>query len=315
MLKVAVLVQDGAEAFGLGAMCEVFAEPYHPEDDNPVFDFVVATPRPGRVTGSSGFDLHVDADLGAADDADLVVVTPKRDFLEPSPEVAAVVRAAHERGAYVLAHCTAVFVLGEAGLLDGRRCATHWRHAPALRERFPDALIDSDVLYVQEGTIVTGAGAAAGLDAALHLLRELYGARHAATAARRMVVPPHRDGGQAQFIARPVPECDGESLGPLMGWITEHLEDDLSVEALARTAHMSPRTFARRFRDETGQTPHSWVTRQRVHAAEELLERTDLGVEQVAHRVGFGSAAALRHHFARVRGLAPLEYRRRFGAA
>ncbi|MCH1868331.1 GlxA family transcriptional regulator [Nocardioides sp. CFH 31398] len=315
MRKVAVLVQDGAEAFGLGAMCEVFAEPYHPEDDNPVFDFVVATPRPGRVEGSSGFDLHVDADLSAADDADLVIVTPKRDYLEPSPEVAAVVRAAHDRGALVLAHCTAVFVLGEAGLLDGRRCATHWRHAPALTARFPDALVDPDVLYVQDGTVVTGAGSAAGLDAALHLLRQVFGARHAAMAARRMVVPPHRDGGQAQFIARAVPACDTESLGGLLPWIAEHLADDLSVEALARVAHMSPRTFARRFRDETGETPHAWVTRQRVHAAEELLERTDLGVEQVAHMVGFGNAAALRHHFTRVRGLAPLEYRRRFGAA
>jgi transcriptional regulator GlxA family with amidase domain len=312
MQKVAVLVQDGAEPFGLGAMCEVFAEPYHPEDDNPVFDFVVATPRPGRVEGASGFDLHVDHGLDAAADADLVVVTPKRDFLSPSPEVVEAVRAAYDRGAHVFAHCTAVFVLGEAGLLDGRRCATHWRHVDDLRERHPEALVDPDVLYVQDGAIVTGAGSAAGLDAALHLLRQQFGARHAAAAARRMVVPPHRDGGQAQFIARAVPDCDVESLGPLLTWITQHLNDDLSVDALARSSHMSPRTFARRFRDETGTTPHAWVTRQRLQAAEELLEQTDHPVDWIAAEVGFGNAAALRHHFTRARGVSPATYRRTF---
>ena len=310
--KVAVLVQDGAEPFGLGAMCEVWAEPYHPEDDNPVFDFVVATPRPGRVEGASGFDLYVEHGLEAAADADLVIVTPKRDYLEPSPEVVEVVRAAHERGALVFAHCTAAFVLGEAGLLDGRRCTTHWRHVDRLRELFPEALVDENVLYVQDGTIVTGAGAAAGLDAALHVLREEFGSRVAAAAARRIVVPPHRSGGQAQFIARPVPDCDVETLGPLLTWIVEHLDEDLSVEVLARRSLMSPRTFARRFRDETGTTPHTWVTAQRVQAAEEMLERTDQPVEWIAARAGFGNAATLRHHFTRARGVSPQQYRRTF---
>ena len=156
------------------------------------------------------------------------------------------------------------------------------------------------MLYVQDGTIVTGAGSAAGLDAALHLMRQQFGARVAAAAARRMVVPPHRDGGQAQFIARAVPDCDAETLGPLLTWIIENLAEDLGVEALARRSHMSPRTFARRFRDETGTTPHSWVTGQRVQAAEELLEQTDHPVDWIADEVGFGNAAALRHHFARV---------------
>ena len=312
MKKVAVVVQDGVEPFGLGAMCEVWAEPYHPEDDNPVFDFVVATPRPGRVRGPSGYDLHVDHGLEAVADADLVCVTPKRDYLAPSPEVAELVRAVHDRGAHVFAHCTAAFVLGEAGLLDGRRCTTHWRHVAELRARHPRAMVDQDVLYVQDGTIVTGAGSAAGLDAALHLMRQQFGARTAAAAARRMVVPPHRDGGQAQFIARAVPDCDAESLGPLLTWITENLAEDLSVEALARTSHMSPRTFARRFREETGTTPHAWVTRQRLQAAEELLEQTDHSVDWIASEVGFGNAAALRHHFGRARGVSPQQYRRTF---
>jgi transcriptional regulator GlxA family with amidase domain len=315
MRKVAVLVQDGAEPFGLGAMCEVWAEPYHPDDDNPVFEFVVATPRPGRVRGPTGVDLHVDHGLDAAADADLVIVTPKRDYLDPSPEIAGAVAAAHARGAFVFAHCTGAFVLGEAGLLDGRRCTTHWRHTGVLAERYPRATVDENVLYVQDGTIVTGAGAAAGLDAALHLLRQQFGARVAASAARRMVVPPHRSGGQAQFIARAVPDCDAETLGPLLTWITENLAEDLSVEELARRNHMSPRTFARRFRAETGTTPHSWVVAQRIQAAEELLELTDHSVDWIADEVGFGNAAALRHHFSRVRGVSPQQYRRTFTGA
>ncbi len=312
MHKVAVLVQDGAEPFGLGSMCEVWAEPYHPEDDNPVFDFVVATPQPGRVSGSSGFDLYVDHGLEAAADADLVCVSPKRDFLSPSPAVVEAVRAAYDRGATVFAHCTAAFVLGEAGLLDDRRCTTHWRHVGELAERFPRAKVDPDVLYVHEGQVITGAGSAAGLDASLHLMREQFGSRTATMAARRMVVPPHRDGGQAQFIAHAVPDCDAETLGPLLEWIVAHLAEDLSVETLARRNHMSARTFARRFRAETGTTPHSWVTRQRVQAAEELLERTDHPVDWIAGEVGFGNAATLRHHFGRVRGISPQQYRRRF---
>jgi transcriptional regulator GlxA family with amidase domain len=312
MRKVAVVVQDGAEPFGLGAMCEVWAEPYHPEDDNPVFDFVVCTPRPGRVTGASGFDLHVEHGLDAAEDADLICVAPKRNFLDPSPEVAGLVARAHARGAFVFAHCTAAFVLGEAGLLDGRRCTTHWRHVHEMVERFPRAIVDPDVLYVQDGTIVTGAGSAAGLDAALHLMRQQFGAKVAASTARRMVVPPHRDGGQAQFITRAVPDCDAETLGPLLTWILENLGDDLSVETLARKAHMSERTFARRFRAETGVTPHAWVTSQRVMSAEEYLEATDHPVEWIAAEVGFGNAATLRHHFTRSRGVSPQQYRRSF---
>jgi transcriptional regulator GlxA family with amidase domain len=312
--KVAVVVQDGAEPFGLGALCEVWAEPYHPEDDNPVFDFVVVTPRPGRVRGRVGYDLHVEHGLDAAADADLVCISPKYEFLEPAPEVAELLRASHDRGARIFAHCSGVFTLGEAGLLDDRRCTTHWRYTDRLAAAYPRAKVDPDVLYVHDGNVITGAGSAAGLDAALHLMREEYGARAAAVTARRMVVPPHRDGGQAQFIARQVVECDAETLGPLLTWIVENLEEDHSVEELARRAHMSPRTFARRFRDETGSTPHAWVTRQRVAAAEEMLERTDQPVEWIASRVGFGNAATLRQHFTRVRGISPMQYRRTFCA-
>lgn len=310
--NVVALVQDGAEPFGLGSICEVWAEPYHPEDDNPVFDFKVATPRPGRVRGASGFDLHVEHGLDVVEDADLVCIVPKRGYLDPSPEVASAVLRAYDRGATAFAHCSAAFVLGEAGLLDGRRCTTHWRHVDELAERFPEAKVDENVLYVQDGTIVTGAGAAAGLDAALHVMRETFGAHHAANAARRMVVPPHRDGGQAQFISRPVMDCDAETLGPLLEWIVTHLDEELDVDTLARKSLMSPRTFARRFRAETGATPHSWVTKQRVLRAEQLLEQTGRSIEWIASDVGFGNAATLRHHFTRSRGVSPQQYRRTF---
>lgn len=311
---VVALVQDGTEPFGLGTICEVWAEPYHPDDDNPVFDFKVATPRPGRVRGASGFDIVVEHGLDVVEQADLVCVAPKRQYLDPSPDVAAALHAAHDRGAIIFAHCTAAFVLGEAGLLDGRHCTTHWRHVDNLVELYPEAKVDANVLYVRDGNIVTGAGAAAGLDAALHLLRETFGAHAAATAARRMVVPPHREGGQAQFIARPVPDCDVETLGPLLGWILENLDQDLDVETLARRSLMSPRTFARRFRAETGATPHAWVTNQRVLRAEQLLEQSDRSIEWIAADVGFGNAATLRHHFSRVRGVSPQQYRRTFCA-
>ncbi len=307
-----MIVQDGAEPFGLGSLVEVWGEPYHPDDDNPVFDFRVCTPRPGRVEGRSGFDLHVDLGLDAAADADLVCISPKDKFDDHDPAVLEVLRHAHDRGAIIYAHCSGTFELGAAGLLDGRECTTHWRHTEALQHTYPQALVRPDVLYVQDGTVLTGAGSAAGIDASLHLMRQQFGAQVAATAARRIVVPLHRDGGQAQFIARQVVDCEAETLGAVLTWIQENLGEQLDVETLARRALMSPRTFARRFRAETGTTPHAWVTAQRLQAAEELLERTGRSVDQVAAEVGFGNAAALRHHFTRARGVSPQQYRRQF---
>lgn len=310
--KVAVVVQDGVEPFGLGALCEVWAEPYHPEDDNPVFDFHVVTPRPGTVRGRV-YDLQVEEGLEVAADADLVCVAPKYDFRNPSPAVSELLGDVHDRGIRVFAHCTGAFQLGAAGLLDGRRCTTHWRYARELAETYPEAQVDPDVLYVFDDNVITGAGSAASLDACLHLLRLEYGARAATAAARRMVVPPHRDGGQAQFIRPPVADCnEAETLGPVLTWILENLAEDHSVDSLACRAAMSSRTFARRFRAETGSTPHAWVTQQRVLAAEELLEATDHPVEWIAREVGFGNAATLRQHFSRLRGISPQQYRRMY---
>src|SRR5690625_3267968 len=315
MQNVAVIVQDDVEPFGLGALCELWAEPYHAEDDNPVFDFVVCAPRPGRVRGVSGFDLQVPNSLDAAADADLICVAPNRAITEDDPQVLELLRTADEDGRHVFSHCSAVFTLGRAGLLDGRRCTTHWRYAERLAQMFPAATVDPDVLYVSDGNLTTGAGAAAVLDAGLHLMRKVFGAGVAAPAARRMVVLPHRDGGQSQYIARAVPDCEARTLGPLLVWITENLRADLSVDALARRAHMSPRTFARRFRAETGQTPHAWVIAQRVAAAEEMLETGEGSVEWIADQVGFGNAGTLRQHFLRERGVSPQTYRRTFGTA
>jgi transcriptional regulator GlxA family with amidase domain len=312
MQKVVVIVQDGAEPFTLGVLSEVWAEPYHPEDDNPQFEFVVCTPTPGRVKGTAGYDYLVEHGLEALEGADLVAVAAKRDFLVPSPEVAAAARAAADRGVRVLASCTGVFILGEAGLLDGRECTTHWRYSDILAERFPLAKVNADVLYVEDDGVLTGAGSAAGIDASLHLMRQVFGAKVATTTARRIVVAPHRDGGQAQFVRTPMGQTEADTLAPLLAWASDHLDEPLSVEKLAAHAHMSPRTFARRFRDETGTTPLQWLTGQRLAQVEELLENSALSIEQIATRVGFGNAATLRHHFAIARGTTPQQYRKTF---
>lgn len=312
MKTVAVIVQDGAHPFGLGSLAEVWGEPCHPEDDTPTFDFRVCTPRPGRVRGAGGFDLFVERGLEAAADADLVCFSPREELNEFDDDVLDIARASHARGAVVYAHCSATFMLAEAGLLDGLECTTHWRYSSLLAQRYPKVIVRPDVLYVQEGNILTGAGSAAGIDASLHLMRQRFGAKVASATARRIVVPPHRDGGQAQFVRTPMGQTEADTLGPLLAWASDRLEETLSVERMARQAHMSERTFARRFRDETGTTPLQWVTNQRVALAEEMLENSTLPVEQIAVRVGFGSAAAMRHHFTAARGTTPLQYRKTF---
>lgn len=307
-----MVISDLAEPFGMGVIAEVWAEFYHPDDDNPVFDFVVCAADPGVVRGPSGFDYVVRHGLEALEGADLVTLAARRDYRREDPRVSAALRSAVDDGASVLASCSATFQLGHAGLLDGRRCTTHWRFGTELAEAFPEAIVDTDVLYVEDGPIITGAGSAAGIDANLHLMRRWYGSRVAATAARRIVVPPHRDGGQAQFVRSPMPAIEADTLAPVLDWASEHLGEPLTVASLARQAHMSERTFARRFRDETGTTPWQWLVGRRVALAEELLETSDLPVEQIATRVGFGNAATLRHHFTAMRGTSPQAYRRSF---
>jgi transcriptional regulator GlxA family with amidase domain len=208
--------------------------------------------------------------------------------------------------------CTGAFALGAAGLLDGRRCTTHWRHSEALAARFPDAEVDPGVLYVADGKILTSAGTAASVDAGLHLIRQEHGSAVATQLARRMVVPPHRDGGQAQFIEMPVVPLQCDTLQPIISRVLETLDYPHTVDTMAELAHMAPRTFARKFRAETGVTPHDWLTSQRLLLARRLLEDSDLGVDSIAEKAGFGSAATLRHHFGQRLSTTPQAYRSTF---
>ncbi len=305
------MIWDGVAPFEFGVVCEAFGLD-RSDDGVPLLEFGICAPQPGLVRTSLGFGIEVVDGLGRLEEADLVCVPAMRRG-DPLPDgVTEALWRAHDRGARLLTVCSGAFALGEAGLLDGRECTTHWKYTDQLSARFPEAKVVPEVLYVDSGQIITSAGTAAGLDACLHIWRQEYGAAVASAVARRMVVPPQRDGGQAQFISRPVPEIDAETLGPLLAWISAHLHEELDVDSLARQVLMSPRTFARRFRAETGATPYAWITAQRVRRAEEMLERTERPVEWIAGEVGFGNAAALRHHFTRVRGLSPQAYRRRF---
>ncbi|GLW56279.1 AraC family transcriptional regulator [Kitasatospora phosalacinea] len=310
--NVVVVVLEEVHPFELGVACEVFGLD-RSESGLPVYDFALVGDRPGPMRTHAGFTVDVPHGPERIAEADLVIATATGVRAHYPEELCAALRTAHDRGAHLLSICSGSFLLGAAGLLDGRRCTTHWRHAALMAERFPLTTVEPDVLYVDDHPVITSAGTAAGIDACLHLVRKVQGAEVAREIARRMVVAPHRDGGQAQFINRPLPEADGESLAGVLEWMRRHLDRDTGVEQLARLAHMSPRTFARRFRQETGTTPHRWLTGQRVLLAQRLLESTAQSVDAVAARCGFGNAAALRHHFARRLGTTPQAYRRAFG--
>lgn len=311
--SVAVLAVPGVAAFELGVVCEVFGID-RSDTGGPSFDFRVCGVEPGVVPSKGGFSIVVEHGLEAARGVDLLVIPAYGSPRPVDPRVLAALRQAHDAGAWVMSVCSGAYALGDAGLLDGRRCTTHWMYADDLAARYPAADVDPRVLYVEDDRIITSAGTAAGIDACLHLVRRELGSAAAAIVARRMVVPPHRDGGQAQYVDTPLP-CDVDTLSPLLTWMTENLDADLTVSELAARVLMSERTFARRFRAETGTTPAAWVARQRVVRAQELLERTDLPVEEIARQCGFGTAAVLRHHFARSLGTSPLAYRRTFAAS
>ncbi|KAA5838125.1 helix-turn-helix domain-containing protein [Saccharopolyspora hirsuta] len=310
--SVAAVVLDDVAPFELGVLCEVFGLD-RTADGVPPIDFRICGQRPGDpVRTSVGMQLVPGHGLAELSRADVVAVPAARIRDDYPPEVLAELRAAAARGATMLSVCSGAFLLGAAGLLDGRRCTTHWYHAAEFRRRFPTAELDPDVLYVDDGDVVTSAGTAAGIDACLHLVRRELGSTAATRIARRMVVPPQRDGGQRQFIDLPVPECTGDSLEPVLTWMQETLDVEHSVASLAARAQMSPRTFARRFVAETGTTPNQWLATQRVLHARRLLEDTQLGIEQIARECGFSTAALLRHHFRRIVGVPPRDYRRTF---
>ena len=316
--NVAVVILNGFTPFELGVLCEVFGVD-RTDDGLPAYDFAVVAGEPAPLVSAAGFTVFTPHGLDRLREADLVAVAAVCDdqlkaYMSgefPAPLLDAL-RASVDRGARVLSVCSGAFVLGAAGLLDGRRCTTHWRHAPALARQHPSAIVNPQVLYVDEDPVITSAGTAAGIDACLHLVRREQGSRVANGIARRMVVPPHRDGGQAQYVDRPVavPACD--TLGEVISWLQRHLGEPVTIRQLAARARMSERTFARRFVQETGTTPVRWLTGQRILLAQELLEETTETVDVIAERAGFGNAAALRHHFRGWRGTTPQAYRRAF---
>jgi transcriptional regulator GlxA family with amidase domain len=310
MPTVALAVTGGLSLLEVAAPCDVFGMD-RSDLAAPWYDFVVCAPPGVRV--GRWFETVTPHGLGRLAGADTVIVPACHDVEEEPPaELVDAVRAAHDAGARVASICTGAFVLAAAGLLDGRRATTHWLHAELLARRHPRVQVDPDVLYIDHGDVLTSAGKAAGLDLCLHIVRGDHGSAVANALARRLVVPPHRPGGQAQFIPAPVARSTGRGLHDLLSWALDRLDQPLTVTDLARAARLSERTLTRQFRAATGTTPLQWLLTQRVHRAQELLETTDCSVEQIAARTGLGTAATLRRHFHRAVGVPPDTYRRAF---
>ena len=310
--RVAVLCLERVVAFDVSVPAQVFSLAW--TGGRPLYELTTCAARPGSVATTTGFEIAGVAGLEAAEAADTVLVAGYREVYDRPPEAALeALRRAAAGGARIASICTGAFALAHAGLLDGRRATTHWFSAGEMAARFPAVEVDPNALYAEDGPVVTSAGLAAGIDLCLHLIRSDHGERIGSRVARAMVAAPHRAGGQAQFIERALPEANGAgSLEAVRRWALDHLDEPLDVATLATRANVSPRTFARRFVAETGTTPLRWLNTQRVLEARRLLEHTDLDVEQVAARSGFGSAPSLREHFRRATATTPTAYRRAF---
>jgi transcriptional regulator GlxA family with amidase domain len=315
MHTVAVAVYDRCLAFEMVVPCEVFGVD-RSVMGVPNYRLLLCRVEPGPLRMQVGFSVDVPHDLAALEEADTIIVPGWRDIDECPPEpLLAALRRAHTRGARLGSLCSGAFVLAAAGLLDGRRATTHWLYASALAARFPRVQVDPDVLYVDEGGVFTAAGTAAAIDLCLHLVALDYGQAVANTFARRMVVAPHRDGGQAQYVqALGAEEPQEGSMAATMAWAVGHLHEPLTVRCLADHARLPVRTFARQFRGAIGTTPGRWLTDQRIMAARRGLETTHASIEQLAQTCGFGSAASFRLHFRRALGIAPTSYRKQFQA-
>jgi transcriptional regulator GlxA family with amidase domain len=309
MQKVAVVALPGVLPSDLGIACDVFRY-VRLASGAPAYSVDVCAET--RQVEAGPFIVNVRSRLIALRDADIIVVPGTEDIARaPSPAVVRALRLAHERGAMLASICTGAFVLAGAALLDHRRATTHWAAAGELARRFPLVTVDVDALFVDEGNIVTSAGSSAGLDMCLHLIGRQHGQAVAAHAARMAVAPLRREGGQAPFIRQPAP-VPGSTLAPLIDWMLAHLDQPLDVVTLAARARMTPRTFARRFKDQTGTTPIQWLLTHRVRRAQELLETTASSIERVASAAGFDSPVTFRSRFQRTVGLTPSAYRRRF---
>ncbi|WP_121709686.1 helix-turn-helix domain-containing protein [Streptomyces sp. E5N91] len=313
--RVAVIVDEGTNPFEVGCATELFGLP-RPELGlpGPLYEVTLCAPDPGIRMNHGFFTLTDVPGLDAVDDADTLVVPGRPDNVVPRvPAVLDAIRRAHARGARVVSLCTGSFALAEAGLLDGRRAATHWLWAETFRRLHPRVRLEPDVLFVDDGDVLTAAGSAAALDLGLHLWRLDHGAEIANAVSRRLVFAAHRDGGQRQFVERPVPDVPDESLAPLLAWAQERLGEPLTVTDLAARAAVSPATLHRRFRAQLGTTPLAWLTAERVTLARRLIERGEERLDAVAARSGLGTAANLRARLRRETGLSPSAYRRRFG--
>ncbi|WP_307837887.1 GlxA family transcriptional regulator [Actinoplanes teichomyceticus] len=308
---MAILLLPGASPIDVGIPTQVFARRHG-------LNYVVVpcAAEIGPVPGRDGLGFHVEAGLETLDGADTVIVPGFQNPTGPiDPRVLDALRAAAFRGARMVSICGGAFALAAAGILDGRRATTHWLNAGRLAREYPKVRVDDSVLFVDDGQVLTAAGVAAGIDLCLHIVRRDHGVQASNEIARVMVAAPYRSGGQAQYVPRSIPEPLGDVFALTREWALAHLEQPLTVAVLARHAGVSARTFGRRFVEDTGYTPMQWVLRARVDLARELLERTDLGVDQIAARVGVGTGANLRMHFQRILRISPSEYRRTFAAA
>lgn len=311
---VAVLAYDGLCTFEFGIACEVFGLS-RPEMGADWYRYSVCAIEDGPLRAAGGLVVNATAGHRVLRQADLIVVPGWRSIDAPVPEklIRELVRA-HRRGARVMSLCSGIAVLAAAGLLDGRKATTHWRYASSMISRYPAIQLEADMLYVDQGDVLTAAGSAAGIDLCLHVVRKDFGPEAANSVARRLVVPPHREGGQAQFVQRPVLEArENSRFGALIDWVRAHLDKPHSITGLAHKAGMSTRTFQRRFQEATGAPPGEWLVTERVRLAQEHLERdTQVSLEKVADACGFGSLETMRHHFRNRIGVVPAAYQRRF---
>jgi len=308
---IAVVAFDRICPFHLSAPCVVFAEAYPGEPD---FQLLVCAAEEGPLTTTAGFSVSVRHGLEAIATADTVIVPSWRDAAERPPEaLLEALVAAHRRGAQVVGLCLGAYVLAAAGLLDGHRATTHWAFAADFARRYPAVRVDADVLYIDEGNILTSAGTAAAIDCCLYMLRQRYGALAANRVARRLVVPPHRQGGQAQFIEQPLPARAQDSrLADLIDWVRANLHRPHSLDSLAAKSLMSRRSFTRHFRLLTGCTVGDWLLAERLALTQRLLESTEQSVDHIAALAGFGSPVSLRHHFRQSLGVSPSAWRQTF---
>jgi AraC family transcriptional activator FtrA len=309
---ICLLAYDGLCTFEFGIGVEVFGLP-RPEFER-WYRFRTVAVEPGPLRAAGGVTVEADHDLALLKHASLILVPGWRGADAPVPDdLVAALRAAHANGARMASICSGTFVLAAAGLLDGRRATTHWRYLDQLRERFPDVVVEPDVLFVDEGDVLTSAGSAAGLDLCLHIVRRDFGTAHANAVARRLILPAQREGGQKQYVAAPVPRERGGRIAPLLDAMRAAMDEAWSLERMAREAGLSRRTMSRRFVEATGHTPLSWLTRARVARAAELLESGSGSLADIAAACGFGSQETFRREFHRLRGTTPSRHRRAFG--